>query len=112
MTIEEVKQIIADSKFDPGLKQRLALLLPSLGKFTLSGLGKEVSRGDSLVIGEYLVTLWQNFGNLLDALKQKNEDGVVNLSKFLDENLHKSNTDDKLYMLSFVMDARAMAERS
>ncbi|MBI3232417.1 MAG: hypothetical protein HYZ51_05090 [Candidatus Doudnabacteria bacterium] len=109
MTIEEVKQIITNSRFEAGLKQRLFLALSRLGKYTLSGLGKEVSRGDSLVIADYLVSLWESFANLLEGLKNKDTNAVKSLAKFLVGNLSKFNGEDELYFLYFVLDLRALA---
>ncbi len=109
MTIEEVKQIIANSKFDTDLKNRLALLLPRLGKYSLSGLGKEVSRGDALIIADYLVSLWERFASILDGIKKTNEDSFKNLSKLLTESLAKSNGEDEFYTLNLVLDIRSLA---
>lgn len=109
MTTDELKQIITDSKFDSGLKQKLVLLLPRLGKQTLSGLGKEVSRGDSCVSANYIVSMWENFANLLDGLKSKNKNGLDNLSKFFDKTLNKFNGDAQLYVLNLVVDVRILA---
>ena len=109
MTTEDVKQIITNSRFNPSLKQRLVLLLPRLGKYTLTGLGKEVSRGDSLIIADYLVSLWENFANLLDELKNKDGNAVDNFDKFLTENFSVFNGEDEFYVLNFVLDARSLA---
>lgn len=111
MTIEEVKQIIANSKFDPGLKQRLVLILPRLGKYTLNGLGKELSREDSVIIADYLVSLWESFVNLLEGIRNKEADSANNLSNFLDDNLPKFNDDDQSYLLNFVLDIRSLVRR-
>lgn len=109
MAIEEVKQIIANSKFNPDLKNRLVLLLSRLGKYTVSGLGKEVSRGDSLIIADYLVSLWENLANLLDGLKNSNGNSVENLLKLLVNSKAKSNGEDELYVLNLALDVRALA---
>ena len=109
MTIEEVKQVIENSKFEPELKQRLILTLPSLGKYTLVGLGSEVSRGDSLIIADYLVSLWENFARYLEGLKNNNAGYLINLPVFLKKNLNRFNGEDELYCLNFVLDIRPLA---
>ena len=109
MTIEEVKQVIENSKFEPELKQRLILTLPSLGKYTLVGLGSEVSRGDSLIIADYLVSLWENFARYLEGLKNNNAGYLINLPVFLKKNLNRFNGEDELYFLNFVLDIRPLA---
>ncbi len=109
MSLGEVKQIINNSKFNSNLKQRLVLILPSLGKYTLDGLGKEVSRGDSLLIADYLVGLWENFAVLFSKLKNKEEGAGQILEKFLEKNLSEFNGDDEVYILYFVLDLRILA---
>lgn len=108
MSIDEVKQIIASSNFNPDLKNRLVLLLPRLGKYTLVGLGKEVSRGDTLIIADYIVFLWENFANLLEELKNSRNNSAENLLKLLAENKSKNNGEDEIYALSLVLDIRLL----
>lgn len=109
MTLEELKQIITNCKFDSALKQRLDLILPNLGKYTLSGLGKEVSRGDSVLIAESIVLRWENFAKLLSNIKSRGQNSSQNLTDFLNENLNIINGETEFYILNFVFDLRVMA---
>jgi tetrahydromethanopterin S-methyltransferase subunit G len=108
MTIEEVKQIIKDSKFNPDLKNQLVLLLPRLAKNTLNGLVKEISRGDSVLAADYLVSLWEKFANVLDGVKTKNETAVANLLNFMDDGIQRFGGEYEIYVLNLVLDARSL----
>ncbi len=112
MTLEEVKEIITNSKFNPDLKQRMVLFLPRLGKNSLESLGKEVSRGDSVIIAEYLTSLWESFANFLDGLKNKDQNALRDLSEFFAKRLSRFNDEDEFYTLGFVLDVRAIGRRA
>lgn len=108
MTIENVKQIIKDSQLNADLKKRLLVLLPRLRKYTLAGLGREISRGDVLIIAEYLAGLWENFANFIESFEHKNQSAIQGFKNFFNSHLNRFNGEDEFYFLNFVLDMRLM----
>jgi len=113
MTLDQVKRIVADSQFPPDFKRRLGLILPNLDKYILTGLGREVSRGDSLPIAASLVEKWENFARILDGLRKSDSRAVQDFFKLLREiGDPVINEEEKLFFLSLVLDARSLAGAS
>jgi len=112
LSLEKVKQIITDCQFPPDLKQRLGLILPRLDKYTLAGLGREVSRGDSLPVAAALTELWENFARILDGLKKADPNAIRDFFKLFAETENNQDEDQKLYFLNLALDVRALAGNS
>ena len=110
LNLAQVKTIINKSGFASELKDRLFLILPNLGRNTLTRLGLEIERHDSNLISRTLVNVWENYSKILQELLGKNTLAENNFLTALQNMEVSLNEERKLYFLSLVLDVRVLAD--
>ena len=109
MTIlETVKQTITNSGFSDNLKDRLSTaVLPLLDKQTLTGLDKEISDKDNILVAEKITALWERFGRILSGLKKGEGRAKDDFLKLLAETRSALNEENRVLVLNLVADVRS-----
>ncbi len=109
MTVENCRQVINESKFPAALKQRLILILPALEKNILSGIYKEASRGDTLLIAESFTAELEKFAKIFTGLKNNDASEKESFWSLFEEKRQLLNEEDKLMFLYLVLDVKSLA---
>lgn len=110
MDINEVKNVIASSRLKQASKDKLLKVLPLLAPISLTGLGREASRGDAALAEDFIVFLWEKSAQVFQLIKGGEVQPARDLFwKLFEKYVSVVNEEDRAMFLYLVMDIRRLS---
>ena len=107
MDINEVKNVISSSRLKQASKDKLLKVLPLLAPISLTGLGREASRGDAVLAEYFIVFLWEKSAQVFQLIKSGEVQPARDLFwKLFEKYASVVNEEDRAMFLYLVMDIR------